>query len=1374
MKLTNNNISPLPFYDALSFQNHRKDYAFGQVYALITYKNTLLPFQAIVDTATDWFISSAKLINFNTGAEAYNVFASMTDNGLELKHFDDFSIIKYPGIEPIIPSNGGDIKEGMYYLQIGLSKIDSTADVHYIYSDVFAVTYRIDDYLILEYSNTYDLEFKNGIVDFSDGFKFKCYLNAEIGKPEYYFEEEVSERMGHSFVESQVSKKIYKFNFLAPEYLCDALRIVRLCDTKKITSKEQYYDLTTFAMSSEWQEQGDIASVDCEFETDTVIANIGGYALGSSPSMPGTEGFINGTIGGLLNVNSSVDEFTDEPVVLFKSAGRSTWSTKAVSSISGGTSYDDLYTLTIQRNGVNVGKYKPSADATINIDDIASALILSKHIDDTSIHITSDERTAWNKIASYFYLDEATGNLVTDRNVIIRKNLTVGGDTSTGGKGEDTGVSGTVTGIRVDATTILEPTNGIVDMSDVLANIDVDLSNYYTKQETISEIAKAVDDLNLGQYAKASELATLQTEVDDIEAVLGMDEEAAGIINTWEEVKAFLDGYSSSDDLAAILSAMNADIAKRALASDLNALARRVGVNELAIADNAGNIKNNFDAIEALGTSKADKATTLAGYGITDAYTEDEIDGKVTAINNAIALKADTTALEALALTVGDNTTNIRNLKASVYTKDDLAAYKSWWDDLMGLIVKEGNDIKIKTNLIVTGDTTTGGTGSDAGTSGTVIGVVVNGQSYEDETNGMLDLSTLMNQYALTSAIPSLDGYAKIADVSAALTGYQPLITASNKLDYSLIANTPAIPTAASLGLKALAFKDSLAISEVVGLQSALSNKQDAATAINKSNIGDQSVNYATRAESANKINSRGNLTAYTEGSITKGELGLNLYEVYLNDYPVNFGNLLHINGGGAGQLLAEWCGSSDLGRLYYRSKRDTDGNGWSAWGKVAWTSDIPTNNNQLTNGAGYITGITKAMVEGVLTGNITSHTHTFASLTSKPTTISGYGITDAYTASTIDSKLSGYLPLSGGTLTGDIGWSDDSHGIYFRNGCGIEKWVMYGPTLVAEGDNTDFWIRNGKDRAINHLIFHTGNYTSYTVKKDGTGASGTWGINISGNAATATKLATPRTIWGQSFDGTANINGNIDIGGNDIIGYEGARILQNLGGNLGINPLGNVGIGTISPAYRLDVNGSARFGDLTPADGVGIIPFCVANSGYLTTGWVASFGTSKGGVLLGYREHNNIAIFGSSGCASLSILPDGGNVGIGTTSPSAKLHVNGNAIITGDTATGSDVRFKNIIKDHRIALESIAQAPLFTFKWNDRKDDTIHLGTSAQYWEDVAPWLVKGTDFKALDYSTLGVAIGISLANKTVNLEERVKILEKENEQLKKQIYGS
>ena len=30
-------------------------------------------------------------------------------------------------------------------------------------------------------------------------------------------------------------------------------------------------------MDAEWQAQGDLASVTCEFETDNVIANIGGF-----------------------------------------------------------------------------------------------------------------------------------------------------------------------------------------------------------------------------------------------------------------------------------------------------------------------------------------------------------------------------------------------------------------------------------------------------------------------------------------------------------------------------------------------------------------------------------------------------------------------------------------------------------------------------------------------------------------------------------------------------------------------------------------------------------------------------------------------------------------------------------------------------------------------------------------------------------------------------------------------------------------------------------------------------------------------------------------------------------------------------------------
>lgn len=265
MKLVNNNISPLPFYDDISLQNHRKDYAFGNIYQLITYKNMLLPFQVVLagGTAINW----VRLYNFNTGAYT-DITASIKENGLALKSYTDFKLLKYPGTLPIV-----EIKhEGLYYLAISIS------DLGIIYSDVFTVTNKIDDYLLLEYYNSYNFELKGGIVDFSDNFKFKCYLNTQVGKPEYDFEEEATDRMGYTFIESQVSKKIYKFTFIAPEYLCDALRIVRLCENKRAISKKQTYDMTTFTMEPEWQDQGDLAAVECEFETDTVIANIGGYA----------------------------------------------------------------------------------------------------------------------------------------------------------------------------------------------------------------------------------------------------------------------------------------------------------------------------------------------------------------------------------------------------------------------------------------------------------------------------------------------------------------------------------------------------------------------------------------------------------------------------------------------------------------------------------------------------------------------------------------------------------------------------------------------------------------------------------------------------------------------------------------------------------------------------------------------------------------------------------------------------------------------------------------------------------------------------------------------------------------------------------------
>lgn len=83
-------------------------------------------------------------------------------------------------------------------------------------------------------------------------------------------------------------------------------------------------------------------------------------------------------------------------------------------------------------------------------------------------------------------------------------------------------------------------------------------------------------------------------------------------------------------------------------------------------------------------------------------------------------------------------------------------------------------------------------------------------------------------------------------------------------------------------------------------------------------------------------------------------------------------------------------------------------------------------------------------------------------------------------------------LPLSGGTLTGNINWNTDSHGIYLYHGCGIEKWEGYGPTLIAEGSSPDFYIRNNTDRTNYYKIIHTGNYSSYALPLSGGTLTGT------------------------------------------------------------------------------------------------------------------------------------------------------------------------------------------------------------------------------------------------------------------------------------------
>jgi len=210
----------------------------------------------LYDAKTDSLISS-------------NVISSLVNNGFMLNAYKGYKVASYNSNKAIFTN----LSEGLYYI-----KIASDNDIWAYYSEVFCFTEVTHDLIEIEYWNeSGDFSIKNGIVAFTNNFHFKLLLKSELGKPEYSFEEESTKRLGYVFIESQVSKKIYKFNTVVPEFICDAMRLIRLCDNKLIRSLDEEYDAMSFEMEAEWQTQGDLASVNCEFETDSVIVNLGGF-----------------------------------------------------------------------------------------------------------------------------------------------------------------------------------------------------------------------------------------------------------------------------------------------------------------------------------------------------------------------------------------------------------------------------------------------------------------------------------------------------------------------------------------------------------------------------------------------------------------------------------------------------------------------------------------------------------------------------------------------------------------------------------------------------------------------------------------------------------------------------------------------------------------------------------------------------------------------------------------------------------------------------------------------------------------------------------------------------------------------------------------
>ena len=159
------------------------------------------------------------------------------------------------------------------------------------------------------------------------------------------------------------------------------------------------------------------------------------------------------------------------------------------------------------------------------------------------------------------------------------------------------------------------------------------------------------------------------------------------------------------------------------------------------------------------------------------------------------------------------------------------------------------------------------------------------------------------------------------------------------------------------------------------------------------------------------------------------------------------------------------------------------------------------------------------------------------------------------------------------------------------------------------------------------------------------------------GTTSPGSKLAVAgeiRTSEGSDYT-TISTSGGDTIFGNISSGANNIRIFNGGSERMRITSAGNVGIGTTSPNTALEVDGAISTTTSDYAQG--------------TTGSRLLLETSGSGNTHSYIQAQSSG--GTSSAEDLALQLYGGNVGIGTSSPSEKLAVNGNASISGGIYVG-------------------------------------------------------------------------------------------------------
>ena len=417
------------------------------------------------------------------------------------------------------------------------------------------------------------------------------------------------------------------------------------------------------------------------------------------------------------------------------------------------------------------------------------------------------------------------------------------------------------------------------------------------------------------------------------------------------------------------------------------------------------------------------------------------------------------------------------------------------------------------------------------------------------------------------------------------------------------------------------------------------------------------------------------------------------------------------------------------------------------ATGTLALTSQIPTTLPANGGNSDTVDGIHANGLLTALSNSDKGISITVGGTTKSVSNISVNYASSAGNADTVDGYHASHLLVKRGRLGA---YNIDKETTFGTRDIQPESEVTISGKRPFNGWGT-LLVIGSIDGASNHQLAFTGNNRMFIRCAYGTSNNYNtkdWATVAltSDNVASATKLATARTIWGQSFDGTGNVNGTIYINNSDS--ENGAIILNN-------NVNANARISAIKDQVVFNTGAAIRFGavDWEYSDWAGLKYDTVANAIYLgiadgtvfnyysnkrsngtlkfpgittiTPDSGARIGGSGGDLYLGNANNSNwvkVQDICSHNGSNYWVIYQSGNAHfsninvVGTATIGGNTTIGGNCLAKGGVTAyqSSDIRLKQDLRKLDYLGIIKAMGGTFGFAW--KKDNTRSIGWIAQH----------------------------------------------------------